>query len=329
MLPKLTLSLIFAALTVGETVFQYVSNGTWLENLAVRPNNLLLTTRLDVPELWSIDPSTSRGEKLLEFPDALGAMGITPFASNGTTTDRYAVVTGNFSLSELSATPGSFSIWTVWFDESDQVQTIPFFHIPEAEFLNGITTFSDEIFLVADSVKGVIWKIQHSVDSPPDPSYSVAVADETMLPSPDQPVQIGINGVKVLNGYIYYTSTTRELLCRVPVDEQANPTGAVEVLLSGVLNDDFIIDDTNEVVYIATNPQNTILKASNPHNDGDADYSLSLLAGEAYKLDLAGVTALQFSRDRSVLYATTSGAQIGPILGTLIEPAKVVSINLS
>ncbi|KAB8229519.1 uncharacterized protein BDW43DRAFT_288144 [Aspergillus alliaceus] len=310
------LALPYAPRTTGSPVsvtFQFNRNGTWLENLAVRPNGELLVTRLDVPELWLVNPATNNakeaGSLLYSFPNATSLLGITEID-----TDVYAVVVGNFSISTVTSTQGSYSIWSIDLSSSKPTAKV-LAPIPEAKFPNGIVRFGQDLLLITDSAKGVIWRLSLSTGE-----FSQALSDTTMLPAEGQPNAVGVNGIDVRGKYVYYTSTTQMLYARVPVDEKATATGPVEIIASSFTPDDFMLTRDGSA-YISTNPQNGVVKVD-PHG------RVKLLAGNAFKIEVGGSTAVASSRDGSVLYVTTSGAQFSPILGKTIEPAKVVAVRV-
>lgn len=298
------------------TLFQLETNGTWFENLIVRPNGQILATRIDVPELWTIDPSSpNTGSRLHTIPNAKSLLGIVSLSN-----DIYAIVAGNFSIPNVKPTKGSFGIWQV--DLQDTTTTHPpakqIVHIPEAEFLDGLIQFNNDLLLVTDATKGVIWRVDIHTGA-----YSTALSHPLMRPEPGQAVPVGVNGVKVHDGHVYFSSTTQEILARVPVAEHdASPTGEVEVVGGGIVVDDFwILGDGS--VYVATNTGNSVLKMS-------PGGSVRKVAGNAFRLEVAGSTAVVAAKDADgdVLYVTTAGGLVAPVGCKMVEPAKVVAIRV-
>lgn len=125
---------------------------------------------------------------------------------------------------------------------------------PDAHLLNGIIKLGNNLCLITDSKKGVIWRLDLTTGE-----YSQALSHASLLPEEDQPVQVGANGIKALHSYVYFTSTTREISRRIPVDEHASATGPMEISSSGFTADDFLLTEDG-TAYIATNPQNELLK---------------------------------------------------------------------
>ncbi|GIK04005.1 hypothetical protein Aspvir_008080 [Aspergillus viridinutans] len=181
--------------------------------------------------------------------------------------------------------------------------------------LNGIVQFNENPLLITDSAKGVIWRLDVRTGV-----YAQALSDASMLPAAGQPYAVGVNGIDVRGKYVYYTSTTQMLFCRVPVNSVAAATGPVEVIASGITPDDLVVG-SDGAAYITTNPDNGLVKV-------DPKGRVRLVAGNQFMIAVGGSTAVAGNKDGSVLYVTTSGGQFSPILGKLIEPAKVVAIHL-
>lgn len=297
-----------------STVYQF-PEGAWVENLAVRPNGQLLVTRLDVPELYLVDPIQRSATLVHSFADASGLLGITEISR-----DVYAVGGGRVFLGNATTVPGSFTVWKVDM-RSRRVSVSKIAKVLESGLLNGMAFLDNgnHTLLVADSDKHVIWRVNMRTGA-----YSVALADETMLPAAGAPIPIGVNGVEVRGGFVYYTSSTKGLLCRVPVDATGSATGPFEILATWTFVDDFILD-AGGTAYITAIDTNEIVRAR-------PDGTTSVIAGGLNSTFVAGPTAVQFGRTRKdldTLYITTSGAQVFPVNGTFTEGGKVVALRLA
>ncbi|KAJ5902790.1 hypothetical protein N7495_003318 [Penicillium taxi] len=293
-----------------ETLFQFENNGSWIGNIVLRPDGNLLLTRLDVPEVWAVNTTSGNATLAYSFPNVTSCFGISEID-----TDVFAVVVGNFSTKTYAPTPGTFAVQQLDFQAQGNPVASTIAALPEAQALNGMTTFTRDsrLVLIADSPKGAIWKVD--VDSG---EYSVALNDTTMTPSGDG-LPLGVNGLKSLDGYIYYSSTTRMQFCRVKVNDDATAAGDYEVIASGFLPDglDVAPDGT---AYIATDPQNSVVRVT-PFGQ------ISLVAGGQLSTKIPGATSAQLTDDGKILYAGTSGGQVSPVLGTFMEPAKVAKIT--
>lgn len=293
-------------------IFQLDKAGTWFENLAVRDSGSILATRLDVPEIWEIHPTSGTGSKILEIPNITHLLGIAEVSP-----DVFVVGGTNFTESG-SAAVGSAQVWELNLSGCEPEKRLVT-QISEAGLPNGITKADDDHVLLADSTMGVIYKLNIRTGN-----YSIALSDpETMTISEDAEITVGVNGIKILNDYVYYTNTARQTFSRIPVDKQFNAVGPSETIASGFLQDDFTIlgDGT---AFIAASALNTVLKVS-------PDGQVSAIAGSKLSTEIASATAIQFGRTREnqqVLYVTTSGDQLAPVNGTVVVPAEVVSIHL-
>lgn len=303
-----------------ETLYQFPENGSWVDNIVLRSDGSLLLTRLDVPEVWSIDTTSGNATLAHSFANATSCFGIAEIED-----DVFAVVVGNFSTKTYQPTAGSFSVQKLDFNdeakEDERVsQMAAVSHIaalPEAQALNGMTSFTKDshLVLIADSPKGAVWKVNTKTGD-----YEVALNDTTMMPAEGQALPLGINGVKLVDGYIYYSSTTRMEFGRVKVDENANAVGEYEIIASGFLPDNMDVTPDG-TAYIATDPQNSVVRIT-PYGQ------ISLVAGGQLSTQIPGPTSCRLTKDRKTLYVGTSGGQVAPVLGTFKEPGKVAKITM-
>ncbi|MCJ1323292.1 hypothetical protein MMC15_008647 [Xylographa vitiligo] len=268
--------------------------GTWAENLAVRRNGQILVTVLNTPvlntpQLVQIDPMSLQEPFLIhQFPNldkADGPDGITKLAP-----DVFHVVIGNFTISDLEGTTGTYSIWEVDMNtfsggENGTVITpatvSKITDIPGARTANGLIALNH----VNVNTKACEVLIQESLmNASPDPSF------------------LGVNGIKISNGFFYFTNTQAGTFSRIPINAKGAATGAAEVIQTALITaGDFIIDMAGDA-YIAQDVANVLTKVS-------AKGQVSTVVGSFTNSYLAGATAVQFGRtalDRSVLYVTTN-----------------------
>ncbi|CEI62790.1 hypothetical protein FVEN_g635 [Fusarium venenatum] len=302
-----------------KTLFQLTSQPTWFENIAIKSGGTIVTTRLDVPEVWAVDPETSSVIRVLRipFPDEITNQALTGICS--LKPDVFAVGAGSFDLlGGAISKPGSWSIWFVDLT-TEQPKVTKVADMPAIGMINGIAAWDENNVLVTDCLNGKVYKLDVETGS-----YSVALEDKTMTIPVDAPFQVGINGIKVHRTseqtYIYYTTTSRFSVYRVPVTQQLQAAGPVETLASGVVGDDFAVT-RDGTVCLCTNISNTVVQI--PAAGG----ATGKVAGDEKTLDLAGATACVLSEDEKVLYVATSGANVMPVDGQT-EPAKIVQVNL-
>lgn len=329
---------------MSRLIFQLDTKPSFFENILTRPNGNLLLTRQDVNELWEVVSVTGSGKRLVTIPDVESLTGITEVSP-----DIYAVGAGIYRLANHEGTvPGSYSIWIIDLT-SGEPQIRQAAKTPEIGQLNGIAAWDARTVLVADSHNGKIYCVDIV-----DGTSSVAFEDDTTRDAPGAPLQLSVNGIKVreVDGkkYIYYTNTTRMLFCRVLLDDNVKPVGAVEILGTGFIPSQYAIGTAFEALasdsstatpwfmpddfcfsrdgtaYVTSHPTNIVFKVV---TDG-AGSEVVKIAGGLKAWDVASATACTFGRskgDGDVLYISTAGANVIPIDGQS-EPAKVVAVEI-
>ncbi|KAH8661952.1 hypothetical protein BX600DRAFT_307075 [Xylariales sp. PMI_506] len=327
----------------SHTVFQLSDNGTWFENIAVRSNGALLATLLDTsPSLYQVSEPwlatqqhPSDGELLYTFPGATGLLGIAE-----TEPDVFVIAAGNLTT-DVVGIPGSWSLWEVDFSGSQPgfaVRKIT--DVPGALFLNGLAVIpagpgngDTPVVLVSDSTLGLVYRV-----NPRTGAHSVAVQTPEMAPLVDTPPIIGINGIKysACDGYLYFDNSYAATVYRVALSPDGSPAATtaivetVSVVSGAIFLDDFTFgpgsdgDDDDSAIWAATNAGDTI-EWIDPTTGTSA-----VVEGSDTTLTVAGGTAAAFGRsvyDRDILYVVTGGAQVRPVNGTVIEPAKIVAVD--
>jgi hypothetical protein len=300
-----------------RTIFQF-DNGTWLENIAIRSNGNLLVTLIDRPELYQIDSfhnTSTLVTNLEDEADALSLLGITEMAP-----DVFMFIAGNFSIARAASDPASYSVWQIDFNRGGKCEKVSEIEkLPEASFLNGMTALNrrEGTVLISDSVRGLVWRLNIWTGK-----YEVVLEDETMKPAEGTRLVLGINGIRIFEGYLYYVNALQGLFCRVSIDlTTGKASGPYEILQTDLPGDDFAIS-ANGVTYITENGGNALERVG-------ADGSRSLTAGGLNSTVVAGATSAAFGRtrwDQDVLYVVTSGGQAAPVNGTYTEGGKVVAI---
>ncbi|UKZ83923.1 hypothetical protein TrVFT333_011738 [Trichoderma virens FT-333] len=293
-------------------VYQF-SNGTSVENIAVRSNGNLLVTLTDRPELYEVNPFNPKSAKLIHrFSEYLSLLGITEVSP-----DVFTLNAGNFTA-ETGPAPGSWAVWQVAF-HNDQAKVSKVTDIPEAQFLNGMTTLEStpNTILTADSTGGVIYSVNTQTKV-----YKLVLDNEAFKPTPGAPLPIGLNGIRYLNHYVYYTNSFNPIFGRVPVSKSGYATGSYKTIVAGVVGDDFAV--TPQAAYIAGNPLNVLTEVK-------LDGENQVIAGNLNSSFIAGDTSVAFGRtirDKNVLYVVTSGATFSPVNGTYTEGGKIVALQI-
>jgi hypothetical protein len=296
------------------TVFQYPDNGTWIANIANRPQNDLVITRTDVPEVWTINVDEGTAQLVATIPNANNLIGISSIDD-----DEYVIIAGNLDTATLTPEAGSFSAWKVSIDSDNNGTASLIADIPEAQFLHGVVTFQktrDTVnVLIADASQGAIYKLDTTSGE-----YSIVIQDDGLA---------GVNNLRMQNGYLYFTATQNKIFGRVSLDlEEGTANGPIETLLNDqtLVPDGFALAPNGSVAFMATFVQNSIITV----DLDDEDHPTSIIYGGINSTDIAGPTTVQFVQNGpwETLYIATNGGQTAPVGGSFIEPAKIAGIYL-
>jgi hypothetical protein len=282
-------------------------NGTWLENIAVRPNGNLLVADSTTAGLWEIassTPSTSTSIRLVHhFDEAEDVGGITELSP-----DTYAVISSN-------------SVWKIDLNSHDDPpKAVQIAKIP-AGFLNGIGQLDDgRAVAISDSQLGLVWYLNIQTGD-----YHVLHRHETMDANSDLGMLIGINGLKVMHDHMYYTNSPKRIFCRVRIDTRTGQAlGPYEIISHNTLADDFAVD-SQRVGYLASLSNNEITRV---YPNGTHE----IVAGSKYSTDLMTATAAAFGRtesDSHILYVTTGGETKQAVNTTASLGGKVMAVSIN
>lgn len=281
-------------------------NGTWVENIAIRPNGNLLVSLVNTPQLWEITPTPpghSTAQLVHHFNDAETVNGITELSP-----DTYAVIASN-------------SVWKVDLNAYKGVpKPIHIAKLP-AGTLNGMATFGDDRKSVAisDSQLGLVWRLNTHTGN-----YTVIHKDETMAPNNELGLLLGINGLRITNGYLYYNNSPRRIFCRVRIDGRTGRAlGPYEIIANNVLADDFAVKPDG-VAYLAGLVDNVVTQVF-PNG------SHKVIAGSLDSKELMTATSAALGKSvegRDILYVTTGGESEHPVKNTNTRGGKVMALTL-
>ncbi|KAJ7203833.1 hypothetical protein GGX14DRAFT_343328, partial [Mycena pura] len=225
-----------------KLVFQ-TPDGQSLENLAVRPSSKLLITSTMSSTLYTLDPTAANAtlDEVVTFPDANCLTGIAEYRP-----DVYAVVASVLNTTSVTAVPGSVVIWSLDLTSGGPPTTRRAARIPQSVLANGLSVVpgDPDLVLAADSVLGLAFEVNVRTGA-----VRVLIQDAAMTPigPSGPPPALGINGLHVRAGVLYFTNSQRGTFSRVPLGG-----GAVQELGTGEF-DDFTLDDAGRA-WVATNP---------------------------------------------------------------------------
>ncbi|KAF2107348.1 hypothetical protein BDV96DRAFT_506354 [Lophiotrema nucula] len=305
-----------AQASLPKTIYQF-PNPTWVENIRSMSNGSLLVTIIGRPEVHIIDPFVKPATSSLvhSFSSANAVLGITEIIPN-----TFAVAVGNYSNVD-GPTIGSFSIWKIDLTAPNNTHVSKIASIPRSGLINGITTLNANTLLLADSTIGHLLKLDIRSGK-----SKVVLEDETTKPVAGAAIQIGINGVRSKNGWLYYTNIFLNSVFRVKVDPfTGTPISRIETISSNIPTPDDLDIADDGTVFVPGSLSNTVFRVQ-----GDGE--VTALAGNLNSSLVASATGAVLGRtwrDRGVLYVSTTGAISAPVNGTFTEGGKVVALDAS
>ncbi|KAJ7616491.1 hypothetical protein FB45DRAFT_841348 [Roridomyces roridus] len=248
----LVLALQFVAFSIASlpaTLLFQTPDGSALENLAVRASSELVVASSQSPTLFTFDPIADNPtlNGVVTFPDADGLLGIAEYRP-----DVFAVVACKVNFTALAAVPGTVAIWSV--DFSDGAPTARrAATIPQAGLANGLTAVPGvpDVVLAADSIRGLAWEVNLLTGGVR--VFLESEATSVPMGPGDPSPALGINGVHVQGGFLYFTNSQRGTLSRTPLV----PGGPVQLLGTGSF-DDFILDKQGRA-WVTNNPSSLSL----------------------------------------------------------------------
>ncbi|KAK3375780.1 hypothetical protein B0T24DRAFT_485853, partial [Lasiosphaeria ovina] len=175
-----------------------------IECIRARHTGALLLPYTNVPELWSLDPTSGRATLLANFTSAESLpRGVAPFAGftglAEVAPDLFAVLSGNFSTTAFTLGNGSWGVWTFDFGGRDKPVAKFVRQVAASQFFLGAARYDARSILIADGGQGLLYRLDVLTGR-----YSVVSADASMGRSGGL---AGIHGVRYAAPYVYYTNT--------------------------------------------------------------------------------------------------------------------------
>ena len=302
---------LLAACITTETIFQF-PEPVIIKNLAVRSNGEILLSLQFTASLYALNPLTRLPRLIYTFPNATSLHGISEVSP-----DVFVLVIGEYSVGLGGAAPNTQSVWKVAFKETE-IDVWEVTDLPEGLLLNGVETLPgyQNAVLIADSRAGRVYKVD--VDTG---DYEIAIEVDEMYDE-----VIGVNGIHIRDGYLYWSNTRGEAIYRLEIDKDGHAVDGAEVELVvdvGQRPDDFCFDHDGNL-WITTHITNEVVFLSADGGD------VVTVVGSLTELTVAGANAFQWGRTRwddEILYVVTDGARRAPVNGTIEEGGKVVAVN--
>ncbi|KXJ87162.1 hypothetical protein Micbo1qcDRAFT_218455 [Microdochium bolleyi] len=285
----------------GKVLFSF-NPAIAIENVALTSSGaLLLTTLYDGGRLYALDPTEAKpaAKLVATMPGCDGLTGIQEIAP-----DVFAVTGGPLGPTGFEGLK-SFNV-SISSSGHQPVTVAETASVPGSAMLNGMAKLANDptIILGADSFRGEIIRMNTITGE-----TAVAIQDDLFKPTAS--LSLGINGLKVLRDYLYFTNSAQGILARLRIHSDGTKASEVEVLatLPGTPSrsnffDDFAIRETHTdrvEVYVAT-------QANSVYRVYDGQLSLFLGGGNSTLLKVP--TSAAFSHDGSKLFVVTGGGQV-------------------
>ncbi|KAM0231371.1 hypothetical protein ACHAP5_011081 [Fusarium lateritium] len=213
--PVIALSLPLGTKTLGQRPL-----GTWLENVIVRSNgDLLITQMWPTATVYTITNPLSCDtgvERLVTIPFIHGILGIDQVPL-GPGKPETLVVVGSNSTDVGKLAPGTFGVWKLEFNHKRHQAKVKVTKISSmtknSSFLNGVVAIPgvSDALLVSDSIIGVVGRLDLSTGI----FDTLAFVVPEMAPIPGG--SFGINGIKIHDGYLYWTNSNAATIYRVAI----------------------------------------------------------------------------------------------------------------
>jgi hypothetical protein len=188
--------------------------------------------------------------------------------------------------------------------------------LKEAALPNGITSLKPGVLLVADSVKGLIWRVDIA-----SRAVSVWLTDALLggFKPEIKPAIPAVNGLKQHGGYLYASNMSLNHFVRIKINADGS-AGAAQVYVKDVFADDFAIDAKGRI-FATTHAYNSVVRI-------DPNRRVTVLGGR--EQGLQGATALSIAKTaagkQELVVVTNGGVYVPPAWG--VEDAKVVRLSV-
>ena len=271
------------------------------ENLCGTSDGSIYVTGLDDKVLWKVSPA-GHVEKFFEWPSVAALIGVAA-TSNGVAVGaferpfRRPAPAGGGRPPAPTAAPGTAQAGGPDFsDVGSEILVLDktgkltaTIRGQKGQAFNGITPAGDGKYLVADSNASTLWQVD-----PARKRIEPWLKGDALAPA--GPVSVGANGIKVHDGWVYVSVTSRSAIYRVQIGADGRPRGSLTVFAQGLRLDDFDVAKDG-TMYAPSG--NTLYKISPK--------------GEVSKFleNVSGGPAALVSRDGKWLYWITRGGS-GP-----------------
>jgi hypothetical protein len=132
------------------------------------------------------------------------------------------------------------------------------FAAPQARFLNGLMTHGGDAALVADSIAGVIWRVEPSKQRITPWLQDAALAQD---PSAKE-FRPGANGLKRKGNALLISNSSRGQLLKIQMNNAGQPAGAIKTMAQTGPIDDFLVTKSGDILFTTHSDQLKRLRQS-------------------------------------------------------------------
>lgn len=286
----------------------------------MRANGHILANDFDNGLVYDIDLNGDNAVPVVvaTLPQGSNPAGITEVAS-----DVFYINNALGDAATFTTFPNTTSIWKLDmnpYSKTGHTALSKVLDIPDAEFLNGMVTVSQQggVIFSSDSTAGVIYEIDVY-----KPSYRVILDHPDFKPNSSAPVPVGVNGLRIANSKLYFCNTNYGYLGTIPLSSTGVPQLPPQLITLNVFAaDDFDIDQQGNI-WQTENIRNTLVRVT---PTGQVD----VIAGGENSTELLGPVSARFGRsswDRNTLYISTDGLTPDAEGNPVHVPAKIAKID--
>ncbi|KAG8527984.1 uncharacterized protein KY384_006900 [Bacidia gigantensis] len=309
---------LVAALYATDLIYQF-PNGTWVENVARRPEGSIHATSITSPDLHLLQSSSARPDPKLIHTNG-GSTSLLEITE--TTADTIFVVVCNRITDPIPVSPGSSSIRRVSFpqyhsndDYGPHVSLLT--QLPTVGFPNGLVTLGGDRILLADSTKAQVLAIDTETGA-----LDAAIVDPLFSPATE--VSNGFDGLKIHGNTLYFANTAQKSLGRVDIKvetgRQLGPAAIVAHNPPPSMPDYFALSRSGDAAFLCNAPSHRIERV-------DLESRSVAIVNST---EIAQPTAATFGRNEkeNILFVTTAGGLLFPVNGDEIVGGQVIAVNL-
>ncbi|KAI8626400.1 hypothetical protein F5Y19DRAFT_222301 [Xylariaceae sp. FL1651] len=195
-------------------VTQFPSD-SFFEGFVLRPNGKVLAARLDQPEIYTFQPEDpdAAPQLLCTLPDCNSLINLCPIPGYD---DEYYVLASTADLELVTHT--NVWLWRVALNSDDNVppKTTRITSVSDEGYCLGVIAVSERIVLLPNGRTGCIWHVDTTTGK------QTIFADDELMKRGTGDGFFGVNRIRLVGDYVYFTNSGEGKLCRIPIELDAS-----------------------------------------------------------------------------------------------------------